>query len=90
MQDRKVSLASSIAWALWAVAGMLVLADLGMTRDDIGHLGIVVGAAAATIHVRSFFCAYALGYREAYRMGRDAGRGEAITEKAGLPVQRIR
>lgn len=59
MMDRQISATESSAWLLWAVAGVVVSVDLFVsTSDDLGHCGLVAAAAAATLHVRSWFCRF--------------------------------
>lgn len=74
---------NAAAWSLWFLGGVAILANaLGMP-DWLGHFGMVLGAAAGTVHIRGFFCAQAEMVRNAYNLGRDAAGTE-------VPFQRTR
>lgn len=74
MNDRSVSLNNVAAWVLWVCAVIAVGVDLAVVGDDIGHVGMVLAAAAATLHVRSFLCSHLTQTENAFLLGRDAGR----------------
>lgn len=64
-----------LAWSCWGLAFTLVTLDLFMaSRDDVGHLGMVFGAAGGTLHIRGWFCRLERRERNAYELGRDSLR----------------
>ena len=83
MTDKDISMTNVSAWALWLLGGVAIALEVWSGRNWVGHLGILSGAAAATLHVRGFFCQQGEMLRNAYQVGRDAARAE-------VPVQRIR
>lgn len=74
--DRKfqLSLTSTLAWCLWmAVVVCMVLA---FERHDwlLAALGCASSGAAATLHIRSFFAAFACYMASAFDVGRHVER----------------
>ena len=76
-----------IAWAAWIVGAALILLDLWVTDDDLGHLGIMIAAIGHLVHIRAMFCSQAAHMKQAFELGRDAGRLEAVP--SNVPPQRI-
>ena len=74
MLDRTVSALCVLTYLLWTVGLGLAVADLFLPADDLGHLGLIIVAVAAVLHVRSFFAAFDAAQRNAFELGRDAER----------------
>jgi hypothetical protein len=63
----------------WVIATALVLADLFLLEsDDVGHLGLLIGGAAATLMVRGFIHEREGRDRRMFELGRDAGSLRSI------------
>ena len=98
MHDGKVSTTKMMAWITWALSGIFTLACAAVNGVRGGTttggmvlctIAIILAAAAATIHTRSFFCSFASRVQCAYDMGVDRGRLQAMEEGA-VPLQRVR
>ena len=74
------------AWAAWIVGASLIVFDLTSSDDDLGHLGIMIAAVGHLAHIRAMFCSQAKHMKQAFELGRDAGRLEAVPS---MPPQRI-
>jgi hypothetical protein len=87
-----------MAWLAWSVSALFVVAcvavdgvasrttTLGMALCTVA---IITAAAAATLHVKSFFCSTKDSMERAFQIGRDKGRLEALEER-DVPLQRVR
>ena len=85
MQDRNISLGFATSAFVWFVGAALVVIDLFLPSDDVGHLGIVTCCGGAVLMIRSMMCRATHHLeRTAFALGRDAGR-----EESRVPVQRI-
>ena len=79
MQDTRVQfriwpVAATLAWV--AVVVLIGLAALVQNRY-LGHAGLAMSAAAATLTIRCFICYQTQMMRNAFDLGRDTGRQEA-------------
>jgi hypothetical protein len=99
MTDGSWSTTKVMAWATWALSGLfavlcVVIDGIHSGTTTLGmalcKVAIILAAAAATLHTRSFFCAFAKQVRSAYDMGVDRGRLLAREEADAVPLQRIR
>lgn len=89
MQDWKINLrisTNTVAYIAWITGATLILCDLFAIDDDLGHLGIVIAAVGHLVHIRAMFCSQAAHMKQAFELGRDAGRLEAVPN---VPPQRI-
>ena len=74
------------AYAAWIAGAALIFLDLWSNDDDLGHVGIMVAAVGHLVHIRAMFCTQAKHMKQAFELGRDAGRLEAVPS---VPPQRI-
>ena len=85
MHDRNISLGFASSAFVWFVGATLVVVDLFLPADDMGHVGIVVCCGGAVLMIRSMMCRCVKHLeRTVFEVGRDAGRAEA-----GVPLQRV-
>ena len=86
MQDRDISLGFAASAFVWFVGATLVVIDLLIPTDDLGHVGIVVCCGGAVLMVRAIICRATHHLeRTAFALGREVGAEEA----SRLPLQRV-
>lgn len=88
MEDRKLSATSTAAWACWAVGVALIAVDLFLLSDDLGHVGVTLAVAGALLHGRALLCQQSEMMRNAFELGKDAGREEALSLVPPQPIRR--
>lgn len=79
MYDKKLSLGSVLAYSLWAVVALLLIASWGFDSEHLGRTALAVSAAAATAHIRRFFIIQNRLLRNAFELGRDSASGHVST-----------
>lgn len=83
ISDRTVHLSTTTlaAWLLWiaALAGLAV----GVVADEEMYalIGLGCSAAAATVHIRSFFCVFASRFKGAFELGAEMERRRQQLER---------
>lgn len=88
MEERNISVGLAAAIFVWIVGATLVVVDLLIPPDDLGHVGIVVCCGGAVLMVRAVVCrAVQHLERTVFTLGREVGREEA---PPGVPLQRVR
>lgn len=71
MKDKHISALWALAVGAWGVAFILVGIELAHPASDTDQIGLLIGMAAATLHVRSWFCSQAQRETEAFNLGRE-------------------
>ena len=74
------------AYTAWIAGTVLIILDLSSIDDDLGHRGIMIAAVGHLVHIRAMFCSQAAHMKQAFELGRDAGRLEAVPN---VPPQRV-
>lgn len=75
--DARVTVNCLAAWLTWFAAFGLVLGDIAWRfPEGCAQLGLCLSAAAATLHVRQMLGTFTDRERNAFDLGREAGRGE--------------
>lgn len=85
MQERNISVGLAAAIFAGIVGATLVVVDLLIPPDDLGHVGIVVCGGGAVLMVRAIICrAVHHLERTVFEIGREVGR-----EESSVPLQRV-
>lgn len=92
MHDRPTQAAKSAAVATSLVAIVLVVSDFFAPHETVGSLGILFALASAVLWVRSFYVDMSRRLRDAFDLGRAAGRQEAGEDELtrGRSVRAVR
>lgn len=72
--NRSVSLLEVMAWSLWAAGVLAIVYDLALALHALGHFGVVLCCAGATLHVRGFILRLEERDLNAFELGRDSVR----------------
>lgn len=89
MQDANISAHAVASGALWTLSAVTIGLELfSPTFEDVGFLGVVLGAAAGTLQIRGFLCERATeALRDAFEFGRETGRQECRPDASLYRVQ---
>lgn len=68
-----------LAWILWVIGTAVVVLDMFLDHsDDVGHLGIILVAGGATLHIMGALRANRDHLDGVYALGREAAKDERL------------